>query len=315
MKAAVVHSFDHPPAYQAFQDPEAGTGEVVVTVEAAAISPIVRLLASGRHYTSGTTAGFVPGVDGIGTTEDGQRVYFLFPKAPFGSLGEKALASRAMTVPVPDSLAGDRAAALATGALASWVALTRRARLVRGESVLILGATGSSGSMAVQTARHFGASKIVAVGRNTERLNRLGADVRIALDDDADSALRAAFDGGIDVVLDFVWGAPALRVLHAATQGRGSPLGEPRLRYVQIGTIAGDEIPLRGDMFRSSGLELIGSGIGSIAVADLIAGAGELLAAAPDAGFDTPFTSLPLSRIDEAWGGAPDTRFILMPGR
>lgn len=315
MKAAVVHSFDHPPAYLDFPEPQAGEGEVVITVEAAAISPIVRLLAAGRHYSSGSTAGFVPGVDGIGTTEDGQRVYFLFPKAPYGSLAQKALALRSMTVPVPDSLPGDRAAALATGALASWVALTRRAKIAPGETVLILGATGSSGSMAVQTARHLGAGKIIAAGRNRARLDALQADTRIALDGEADTALRAAFDQGVDVVLDFVWGDPALRALRAATQGRGSRLGEPRLRYVQIGTIAGDEIPLRGDMFRSTGLELLGSGIGSLPVADLIAGAGELLAAAPAAGFDTSFVSLPLDRIDEAWSGSPETRFILMPGR
>ena len=107
---------------------------------------------------------------------------------------------------------------------------------------------------------------------------------------------------------------PALRVLRAATRDRASRLGEPRLRHVQIGTIAGEEIPLRGDMFRSSGLELLGSGIGSLALSDMIAAAGELLAAAPEAGFDAPFTSLPLERLDEAWNGAPDTRYILLPG-
>jgi hypothetical protein len=115
-------------------------------------------------------------------------------------------------------------------------------------------------------------------------------------------------------VLDFVWGEPAGRVLEAATQGRGSRAGEPRLRYVQLGTLAGDEIPLRGDMLRSTGLELIGSGIGSVAVEELLAGAGELLAAAPAADFHAPFTSLPLRDVADAWKGAPDVRYILTPG-
>jgi NADPH:quinone reductase-like Zn-dependent oxidoreductase len=313
MKAAVVNAFGVPPSFEAFRDPEAGDGETVITVEAAAISPIVRLLASGLHYTSGTTAGFVPGVDGIGRDADGSRVYFLFPKAPFGSLAEKSLAARAMTVPVPDSLESDRAAAIATGALASWVALSRRARLQKGETVLILGATGASGGMAIQTARHFGASKIVAVGRDRQKLDRLDADVKIALDDDADRLLRAEFDQGIDVVLDFVWGEPASRVLRAATADRGSRTGEPRLRYVQLGTMAGAEISIRGDMLRSSGLELMGSGVGSVAVADLIAGAGELLAAAPAAGFDTDFETLALGRIAEAWNGDPQRRYVMLP--
>ncbi len=314
MKAAVVNAFGIPPSFQEFPSPIAGDEETTITVEAAAISPIVKLLASGRHYTSGTTAGFVPGVDGIGRDPEGERVYFLFPKAPFGSLAEMSLATRAMTVPVPDSLASDWAAALVTGALASWVALSRRAKLQRGETVLIIGATGSSGSMAIQTARHFGANRIVAVGRNKHKLDRLDADVKIALDDDVDRKLHEQFDQGVDVILDFVWGEPAVRVLGAATKDRGSRMGEPRIRYVQLGTMAGADISIRGDMLRSTGLELMGSGMGSVSVVDLLAGAGELLEAAPAAGFDTNFTSVPLSRIEDAWSGDPNTRYVILPG-
>jgi NADPH:quinone reductase-like Zn-dependent oxidoreductase len=228
-------------------------------------------------------------------------------------MAEKSLVARDMMVPVPDELPSDRAAAIAAGGLASWTALTRRARLRTGETVLVVGATGAAGSMAIQTARHFGAGKVIAVGRDRDRLERLGADVRIALDDDADKALRATFDEGVDVVLDFVWGEPALRVLKAATENRGSRAGEPRLRYVQLGTAAGDEVPLRGDMLRSTGLELIGSGIGSVAVDELLAGAGELLAAAPEAGFDAAFTSLPLRSVADAWNSPAAVRHILMP--
>jgi NADPH:quinone reductase-like Zn-dependent oxidoreductase len=314
MKAAVVNSFGAPPSFQEFREPEAGDGEAVVTVHAAALSPIVKGLAAGTHYASSGSAGFVPGVDGVGVDGAGRRVYFLFPKAPFGSMAERSLVARPMMVPVPDGLASERAAALATAGLASWIALSRRARLQVGETVLVLGATGASGSMALQTARHLGARKVIAVGRDGTKLGRLDADVTVALDDDADRALRAQFDQGVDVVLDFVWGDPAVRVLRAATRGRGSRSGEPRLRYVQLGTVAGDEIAIRGDMLRSTGLELLGSGIGSVAVAELVAGAGELLAAAPAAGFHAPFTSLPLSAVATAWSGAPDVRYVLTPG-
>jgi NADPH:quinone reductase-like Zn-dependent oxidoreductase len=244
-----------------------------------------------------------------------RRVYFLFPKAPFGSMAEKSLVASHMMVPVPQNLSSESAAAIGAAGLASWVALSRRAKLRAGETVLVIGATGAAGGMAVQNARHFGASRVIAVGRDETRLKRLDADVRIALDDDADKALRAEFDQGVDVVLDFVWGEPASRVLRAATQGRGSRSGEPRLRYVQLGTMAGDEIPVRGDMLRSTGLELIGSGIGSVAVEELLAGADELLTAAATAEFDVPFTSLPLRAVADAWNGAPDVRHILTPGR
>lgn len=315
MKAVVVNSFGVPPTFQEFREPAADDGETVVTVHAAALSPIVRILASGRHYTSSTTAGFVPGVDGVGVDGAGRRVYFLFPKAPFGSMAEKSLAADNMIVPIPDSLSDESAAAIATAGLASWIALSRRARLQKSETVLVNGATGSAGGMALQIARYFGASKVIAVGRNKAKLDDLDADVKVALDDGADRTLREQFDQRVDVVLDFIWGEPALRVLRAATQDRGSRAGEPRLRYVQLGTAAGDEIPIRGDMLRSSGLELLGSGIGSVAVKDLLTGAGELLAAAPAAGFSAPFTSLPLDAVADAWNGDPDVRYVLMPSR
>jgi NADPH:quinone reductase-like Zn-dependent oxidoreductase len=313
MKAAVVNTFGVEPAFQDFREPVAESGEAVVTVRATALSPIVKGLASGKHYASGASAGFVPGVDGVGIDETGRRVYFLFPRAPFGSMAEKSLVPSHLLVTVPESLTDDRAAATATAGLASWIALTRRARLQRGETVLVIGATGAAGRMALQTARHLGATRIIAVARDTLKLEPLAADVKIALNDDADDALRAQFDQGVDVVLDFVWGEPARRVLRAATRDRGSRSGEPRLRYVQLGTAAGDEIPLRGDMLRSTGLELIGSGIGSVSIQELLAGAGELLAAAADARFDAPFEALPLRAVRDAWHGDPQVRYVLVP--
>jgi hypothetical protein len=147
----------------------------------------------------------------------------------------------------------------------------------------------------------------------TEKLGRLDADVKIPLNGDADDVLRDQFNDGIDVVLDFVWGDPAKRALDAATTNRGSRTGEPRLRYVQLGTMAGDEVAIRGDMLRSSGLELMGSGIGSVAVAELLAGAGELLAAASSAGFHTHYTPLSLDRVEDAWAAAADTRYVIKP--
>ncbi len=313
MKAAVVTDFGQAPAYGDFREPVAGEGETIVRVHAAPLSPIVKALASGRHYTSDAQAGFVPGVDGVGTDPQGRRVYFLFPKAPFGSMGELALVSDEMIVAIPDEISDVRAAAVATGGLASWVALTRRAPLQPGATVLVNGATGVAGGMAVQIARHFGADRVIAVGRNKTALDRLDVETRIALGDRADEALRSEFDRGVDVVLDFLWGEPASRVIAAATKNRGSRMGEPRVRYVQLGTVAGDETSLRGDSLRSSGLELMGSGIGSVAIRELLAGARELLTETNKAGFDAPVTTLPLTAVADAWTGPSDVRYILSP--
>ena len=313
MKAAIVSALGDAPSYGEFREPEPGDGEIVVTVHAAPLSPIVKSLVAGTHYASGKCGDFVPGVDGVGTDPAGKRVYFLFPKAPFGSMAEKALALQSMVAPVPDALSDEQAAAITTAGLASWIALSRRARLQKGDTVLVNGATGAAGGMAIQTARYFGASKVIAVGRSRVKLERLDADVKIALDDDADRSLRDQFDRGVNVVLDFVWGEPARRVLRAATKDRGAKTGEARLRFVQLGTVAGDEIQLRGDMLRSTGLELVGSGIGSVSVNELLTGAGELLAAAPAAGFRAPFESLPLSAVTDAWNQEPDVRYLLLP--
>jgi NADPH:quinone reductase-like Zn-dependent oxidoreductase len=313
MKAAIVHTFGVAPSHGEFREPEPGDGETVVTVRAAPLSPIVKSLAAGRHYTSGTRAGFVPGVDGVGTDPAGRRVYFLFPKAPFGSMAQRTLVASRMLVPVPEGLSDEEAAAIPTAGLASWIALSRRARLQTGDTVLVNGATGAAGAMAIRVARHFGAGKVIAVGRDRAKLARLDADVAIALDDGADRSLREQLDRGVDVVLDFVWGEPAARVLRAATADRGSRAGEPRLRFVQLGTAAGDEVAIRGDMLRSTGLELIGSGIGSVAVDELVAGAGELLAAAASAGLRAPFRSRPLSAVTEVWTEESDVRCLLVP--
>jgi NADPH:quinone reductase-like Zn-dependent oxidoreductase len=313
MKAAVVSQLGLPPSQAEFREPVAGEGEVVVAVRAAPLSPIVRSLASGRHYTSGKGGDFVAGVDGVGIDPGGRRVYFLFPKAPFGSMAEKSLVSNDLLAPVPEALTDEQAAALVSAGLASWVALTRRAPMHGAGTVMVIGATGAAGAMAVQVARHLGASKVIAVGRNEQKLARLDANVVVALNADADAALRVQFDQGVDVVLDFVWGEPALRVLRAATKGRGSRAGEPKLRYVQIGTAAGDEISVRGDMLRSTGLELVGSGVGSVSVPELLAGARELLAVAATAGFRALFETVPLSAISEAWTQPSEARCIVLP--
>ncbi|MGY4428425.1 NADPH:quinone reductase-like Zn-dependent oxidoreductase [Bradyrhizobium sp. F1.13.1] len=315
MRAAIVHSFGSSPTFGEFAEPCAEAGETVIDVLAAPLSPIVKSLAAGKHYTSNTSsgsAGFVPGVDGVGMNSTGERVYFIFPKSPFGSMAEKSLVASSATVPVPDGIDDARAAAVVTSGLSSWVALTRRAKFVRSEAVLINGATGSAGSLAIQIASYLGASRIIVTGRNATKLAAFPKTVEtIRLDENADASLQRAFSEKIDVVLDYLWGEPATRVIAAATDGRGSRSGEPAIRYVQLGSIAGETIPLSAHALRSSGLEILGSGIGSLSISELISGAGELLAALPAGGFDTPVKTLPLTAIAEAWNDAADDHRIV----
>ncbi len=228
MKAAVIKTFGVAPSFQDFREPEASEGESVVTVHAAALSPIVKALAAGKHYASGATAGFVPGVDGVGIDGAGRRRSTFFPKAPFGSVAEKSLVTSEMMVPVPEDLPMSAQRQLLLQDSLPGLRF-RDARGAAGESVMVIGATGSAGSMALQIARYFGASKVIAIGRNEKKLAALDADVKIALNDSTDEALSTQFGQRVDVVLDFVWGEPATRVLRAATQRRGSPAGEPSL--------------------------------------------------------------------------------------
>ncbi|MFD3242563.1 zinc-binding alcohol dehydrogenase family protein [Rahnella perminowiae] len=315
MRAAVVSLFDVPPSYGDFPEPVAGEGERVLRVLAAPLSPIVKSLAAGRHYSGTRDVNFVPGIDGVGMTPDGKRVYFLFPKPPFGSMAAQVLVSADLTVPVPESVGDARAAAVVTAGLSSWVALTQRAKFTRGESVLINGATGSAGGLAVQIAAWLGAGRIIATGRNREKLAQLPPDVeKIVLDDSADEALKQAFSGQVDVVLDYLWGEPASRIIRQATADRGSRLGEPRLRFVQLGSVAGETMSVSAASLRSSGLEILGSGIGSLSVHELIAGAGQLLAAIPEGGFDTPVRTCALSDVSQIWNeDTGEERVVLIP--
>ncbi|MDB5685532.1 MAG: zinc-binding alcohol dehydrogenase [Rhizorhabdus sp.] len=212
MKAALVIRAGQPPIYGDFAEPAAARDEALVTVTAAALSPLVRARASGKHYSSSGGFPFVAGVDGVGTLEDGTRVYFLLPRAPYGAMAERTVVPLAQCVALPVALDDVTAAAIANPGMSSWAAFTERGHLGPGETVLINGATGASGRLAVQIARHMGAGKVIATGRNARILADLGADATIGLGDTEqaiDSALVEQFAQGIDVVIDYLWGKSA----------------------------------------------------------------------------------------------------------
>ena len=308
MKAAIVREFGRPPCYGDFGDPTPLPDETTVAVTAAAVSPLVLSRASGTHYSARATVPFVPGVDGVGKTPDGRRVYFAFPRPPFGAMAERVAISSGRLVPLPENLDDATVAAAANPGLSCWLPLTRLAPIHLGESVLVNGATGTSGRMAIQVAKHLGARKVIATGRDEAKLRTLrdlGADVVLSLRDPPetlrDALRKEARDSEIGVVLDYLWGPPAEAILDAIA-GPNAPRGAARIRYVQIGDLAGATISLAGPKLRSSGVEILGSGIGSVADRDVLTGIGEFLKAFATARFRIAIDVHPLSGVESAWG-------------
>ena len=308
MKAAIVRGAGQAPVYGDFDEPVASAGEHRITVAASAVSHLAKNRAAGTHYSSQGRFPFVVGIDGTGRLDDGRRVYFVTPRAPYGSMAERTVAPAQNCIPLPDALDDVTAAAIANPGMSSWVALAERARLKAGETVLVNGATGTSGRLAVQIARHLGAGKVIATGRRAEVLETLGADATIPLVEDQDALeqrCQQVFAGGVDVVLDYLWGGSAACLLRAGARAGAEAVP---IRFVQIGALSGAEIALPAAVLRSSAIELMGSGIGSVAFERMVKCIGDLLQAAVPAGFRVAATPVPLAEFDRAWAGDDSTR-------
>lgn len=315
MKAAIVRGPGQTPVYGDFAEPVPEAGDTRVAVTAAAISPVVRSRASGQHYSASGRFPFIAGLDGVGRLDDGRRVYFILQRAPYGSMAERAAVPATHCLPLPDDLDDLTAAAIANPGMSSWAALTERARLQPGETVLVNGATGMAGRLAVQIARHLGARKVIATGRDADALRAaaaLGADVTIPLGaGDLVDRLGGQFAAGVDVVLDYLWGPSAERLLAAGA--KAGPEGRP-IRFVQIGAISGAEIALPGAVLRSSPITLLGSGIGSVPPDRMAAAIGGLLQAAGPAGLRIAATPVPLAEVEQAWSRDDGQRIVLTVG-
>jgi NADPH:quinone reductase-like Zn-dependent oxidoreductase len=317
MRAALVEDFSRPPRYCETPSPEPKEGELLLKVRAAALSNLVRSQANGSHYSSLTKLPFTPGNDGVGVAADGARVYFISPRAPFGSMAEYTVVSQAMTIPLPANIEDAVAAALGNPGLATWGALLGRAKIQPGEAVLVNGATGIAGKQAVQVAKYLGAAKVIATGRDEKALAEvaaLGADETIPLtqpEENLQQSFRAAFRGsGVQIVLDYLWGSSAEAILRAAA-GHGSPGGEPRIRFVQIGSISGSTITLPAQLLRSSGVEVLGSGLGSLSSQAILQALTSMYAAESQVRFAIDVNPLPLAKVEEAWTRTADERRIV----
>src|ERR1700677_4314891 len=227
MKAVVVNGPGQKPQYTNFSEPVAEEGEELISVRASALSQLTKSRASGSHYSSDGHFPAVAGTDGVGRTTGGQRVYFVLPEAPFGTLAEKSLVKAQHCIPLPDDLDDIIAAAIANPGMSAWAAMMERAHLKTGETVLVNGATGTAGRLAVQVAKYLGASKVIAAGRNEDELEEvraLGADVTIPFTLGTlhpfgakryEEALMREFANGIDVVVDYLWGESARTIIAA----------------------------------------------------------------------------------------------------
>jgi NADPH:quinone reductase-like Zn-dependent oxidoreductase len=320
MKAAVLHQLGEVPRCEDFAEPTAGQDEAVVRVRSASLKAIDKQLARGSHYASPRELPVVCGTDGVGDLEDGTRVFFGGPRRPYGAMAERTVVPRAFCFPVPSGLDDDRAAALPNPGVSAWLSLTQRAQLAPGETVLILGATGVIGQLAVQMAKLLGARRVIGAGRNERMLgtlSQLGADATIQLDQDQgslkDAFARAAGDQGFDVIIDYLWGRPTEALLAAITKSEFAAVTK-ETRLVQAGESAGPTISLPAAVLRSTALTILGTaGIPSREV--LVGAMQEVMARAARGELRIETERAPLADIASAWQrqGQSGRRIVVIP--
>lgn len=269
MKAAIMNPNDGILQYTEWPNPVVtGEDEVLIHIKAAAIKNVDRSIASGNHYSSGTDGAAqarIIGSDGVGVLADGTRVYAIGMN---GMVAEQAVVSKKQMVVLPDNLDYATAAALPNAVIGAAMGLRFKADIQPGDTVLINGATGFTGRVAIQIAKYYGAKKVIATGRNPESLQALldlGADEVISIQqtDDAFVAQIQAIHSQtpIDIMIDYLWGHSA-ELLLLALKGKGS--FTHRTRFVSVGSIAGDILQLSAATLRSVNLQLSGSGLGSL---------------------------------------------------
>lgn len=306
MDAAVLHALGKAPRCEEFPEPIAGDTEVIVHVHAASLKPIDKQLASGSHYASPRELPLVCGSDGVGHLSDGQRVFFGETRAPYGAMAQRTVVRPAFCFPVPEGVDDETAAALPNPGVSAWLTLAFRAKLVPGESVLILGATGVAGKLAVKIAKLLGAGRVVAAGRNQQALStlhQLGADAIIRLDASAkelsEAFVHEAGDSGFQVVIDYVWGHPAETFLAAITKKEFAAITS-EIRFVQVGESAGPTISLPAAVLRSTALTILGTaGIPPRNV--LVDALQQVMAHAAGGELRIETERVPLADIENAW--------------
>jgi NADPH:quinone reductase-like Zn-dependent oxidoreductase len=318
MKAAVVRSFEIPPAYEEFDTPVPTDGEMLIKVLAAGLHNRVRTSARGSHYTSTGQLPMIPGLDGVGTGPDGELRYFVLHDTRFGSLAEEVVIDPRASVVLPPETDVLTVAAAMNPAMGSWIALRKRIAFEEGQKVLVLGATGNSGQMAVQIAKHLGAGQVIAVGRNPGRLEEvvhLGADRTVSLTGEPDGveAELGAAGADADVVLDYLWGEATQFVMPAVLKHRGDDAAN--LTWVQIGSMAGLEMTIPSAWLRAIRITIVGSGQGSVSPKEIAADLPALAAEITSGSYAIDPCPTPLSEVRAVWDAPAEAgqRIVFVP--
>ncbi|WP_413512252.1 quinone oxidoreductase family protein [Myroides odoratus] len=275
MKGAILYELGQVPKFGEIEEPTVlQEGQHLIRVTAAAVKNLDKARVSGKHYANYTHLPAVVGNDGVGFLEDGTKVY---GHGITGMLAEKAIISSNYT-PVPQNLDDATAAALPNAILGSAMPLLIRAKLQEGQNVLFNGATGVTGQVAVQIAKHYGAKEIIVTGRNQAVLDQLkafGATQILVLkegenQDYLTEKVRAIHQRTpIDIVIDYLWGKPFQAILNAFKSADINHLTST-VKIVTAGDMAGKEIQLTSAILRSTDIQLMGSGFGSLTKEELI---------------------------------------------
>lgn len=273
MKAAVINKLGDTPKFRDFPEPEIqDNDQLLMTMKAAAVKNLDKLRASGSHYAIHKELPAVVGMDGVGILENGKRVY---AQGITGMVAEKAVIRKDKYTPIPDNLDWNMAAALPNAVLGTAMALKIRGEIKPGQNVLINGATGVTGQMAVQIAKYYDANSIITTGRNQQNLKktkRLGAEQTVSLNKNEQTIIEQLQEihreNPIDLVIDYLWGNP-IELILTALKGGGLDNTTSKTRVVSVGTMAGDTINLASGILKSSAIEILGSGFGSLSEKDL----------------------------------------------
>lgn len=308
MSAAVIVRHSVPPEHQRRPVPSRGAGQALVRVTAAPISPLDLLCASGRSYFGPPPLPYIPGVQGVGvvvegeTLTPGQRVWFTCDagmKPGDGSMAAFCVIDESAALALPANVADDLVAALGLSAIAAWLGLTWRGQLQPGEQVLVLGASGAVGQVAVQCAKLLGAGRVIAASRDQAGLARAltrGADAVVDLTgddvDDLHQRIAAACDGPLHLVIDPVWGLPAEAAVRALAFGG---------RLVNIGAASGPTARFDSATVRSRLHNILGYTNNALTHEQKAQALSEILAHAAAGRCTVDRETLPLERAGEAW--------------
>jgi NADPH:quinone reductase-like Zn-dependent oxidoreductase len=312
MRAVVVRAAGTDPTYGDFAEPEPAPGEQVFSLVGAGLHQIVRSLAAGRHYGSTGSYPQVPGVDAVARDADGRLVYTGFVTPPWGTMAER-LAAR-LGVPVPEGADPLAVAAGMNPGMSGWLPLRSRAAEGALGTVLVLGATGMAGRIAVQSALMLGAERVVAVGRDVSALAALASDVvaTVPLGEGVEDRLAAALSPAPSIVLDYLWG-PVAETAFAALQRQGLDADTADITYTQIGGLAGPTAALPASLLRSRRLRIVGNGAGSTSTEQIVAQLPSFLELIADGSVRVPYRAFRLEDAAAAWAYRGPGRAVLVP--